>query len=285
MKRTILLLMMLTATACMGAWPDTAETPPNRFWWGVAVTTTTVAATTTAAATTTVAATTTTTTTGWSYPELDSIVLRYVGNVTASTNAQDEAGGDFDGVPYPTPSSGPVAASGYYTLDGSDDYYLVDGSSFAALNGKSNVTWAAWIRPLVSGTSYGRILDRTWNGQFSFYFNDVKAIGFALKPTGGGVDTTLLTGTGSVTTGAWHHAVVTYDGETLLGYVDGAVKGTNATPSGALVNYAGDMTIGDRTDGTDRKYEGRITELIVWTNKLSAAQISDLYSNGPQPQL
>jgi len=223
----------------------------------------------------------------WNYPESAGIVLRFSGNLTAATNAADESGGEFNGVPYPTPTNGPTIANGCYLFDGIDDYYQITGSDFSKLNGKSNVTWAAWVKPVDSGTTFPRILDRVYNGQFAFYVNETfDCIGAAVKPFQGGTpfDQARMTSDSSVTFGAWNHICVTYDGQTLIGYVNGVQRGAEEAPSGQLADSTANMRIGQRTDaGLSRLYEGCIDELIVWTNKLASNQVYDVYLNGPQP--
>jgi hypothetical protein len=51
---------------------------------------------------------------------------------------------------------------------------------------------------------------------------------------GGVLHTATVLGDGYVSAGDWHHLGLTYNGETLTGYVDGNALITNTTPSGAV---------------------------------------------------
>jgi hypothetical protein len=84
----------------------------------------------------------------------------------------------------------------------------------------------------------------------------------------------------SLTVGNWHYCVMTYDGTSLLLYVDGVQETNGTTPMAA--NYWTPLTIGAaRWDkGLTRFYKGLLDEAAVYTNVLSALQITNHYLAG-----
>ena len=78
----------------------------------------------------------------------------------------------------------------------------------------------------------------------------------------------------------WYHYVVTYDGTNFIAYVNGTGQGTNAFAM-ALDTWS-PLTIGcGRWQATDtRAFNGRETEVAVYTNVLSISQISNHYLAG-----
>ena len=88
---------------------------------------------------------------------------------------------------------------------------------------------------------------------------------------------------------AWHHIVVTYDGTTERGYVDGALnarenKALNIWPGGPCIigdQYSSSANNGVLTAYGNLKYSGYLTSLRVHSGVLTPGQVSDNYSVGP----
>ena len=78
--------------------------------------------------------------------------------------------------------------------------------------------------------------------------------------------------TGDLTT-QWHHVVATYDGTTARIYLDGALLGAE-TPSVAInVGSTANFEIGHVTPGSNRYFDGQISDVGVWNRALSQAEI------------
>jgi hypothetical protein len=82
---------------------------------------------------------------------------------------------------------------------------------------------------------------------------------------------------GTYTAGVWNHFVVTYDGTTLRGWVNG-VKGTDAVV-GALNTAAGNIHVGSGCVGT-YNWNGLIDEVGIWNRALTQAEVTQLYNAG-----
>ncbi len=88
-------------------------------------------------------------------------------------------------------------------------------------------------------------------------------------------------GSAAVSINAWHHVVGTWDGTTLICYVDGAVGGTTATP-GAMTTpgSATAMTIAVDVTAAGSWFPGRIDEVAYYGACLSSTRITAHYNAG-----
>lgn len=91
-----------------------------------------------------------------------------------------------------------------------------------------------------------------------------------------------LTGTNCLRRESWTHIAVTYDGSSLVLYVDGNIDGaTQAT--GSVVSTSSPIIIGNRGESG---FVGRIDEITLYSRALSPAEILEIYragSNGKCP--
>lgn len=86
--------------------------------------------------------------------------------------------------------------------------------------------------------------------------------------------------------GGWHHCVMTYDtSSTCQIYIDGQLEATQTVP--LAPNVQSPLTIGDgrwlgdaNTYGPTRGYTGQLDEVAVYTNVLSATQVTNHYLSG-----
>ncbi len=78
-------------------------------------------------------------------------------------------------------------------------------------------------------------------------------------------------------TANWHHFVVTFDGSTILGYVDGVQRTTEAN-SGTQSIGGTAMSVG-ATGGTLHT-SAYMDEIGVWSRALSGAEVTSLYNSG-----
>ena len=85
----------------------------------------------------------------------------------------------------------------------------------------------------------------------------------------------------------WNHVVVTYNGETLVGYFNGVEKArsnptkkpnTCATSDGS---YSLNIGAGAwKKDGSSQPFTGQLDEVAVWGRALSTAQVAALWNGG-----
>jgi len=82
----------------------------------------------------------------------------------------------------------------------------------------------------------------------------------------------------AVSANTWYHAAITYNSGTLLLYVNGAQSGSPVTAAGSTING---ITIGGGADLGPDPYPvtGYVDDLRIFTSVLTAAQISNIYTN------
>lgn len=142
----------------------------------------------------------------------------------------------------------------------------------------TDITINAWVYLDTWGSAgYGRVVDKGANGHdYVLYVNDATdGISFFVK------DKINSNGdSSSLTLSKWYMITVTYrdsDGAIAF-YVDGQPSGT-ATDTSGLGNTGDNLNIGN--NGADsREFNGRIDEVAIWNEPLSAAIIEDIYNQG-----
>ena len=156
-------------------------------------------------------------------------------------------------------------------FDGVNDWVTIADANPLDLTGA--MTLEAWVNPvaLASGSwATVALKERSGNLSYALYANTDTN-----RPSGhafiGGVDRDLR-GTAAVAVGTWTHLAVTYDGANLRFYVNGTLTTTQAR-TGAITTGTGALRVGG--NGSWGEYfNGRIDELRVYSNALTAAQIA-----------
>jgi hypothetical protein len=96
----------------------------------------------------------------------------------------------------------------------------------------------------------------------------------------GGSQQQLTSAPNAVVAGAWHHVVVTYDGATIIAYVNGVQVGTLAGLSGAvdLVGTLDRFVIGRYSQVAGSGFNGRIDEVALYAAALPGARVAAHYA-------
>ena len=91
---------------------------------------------------------------------------------------------------------------------------------------------------------------------------------------------------GNVSTTAWQHWVITYNGAPDSGiiiYLNGSNVGTLQTSAGNgggnMTNTAATFKLG-RMDDNDFDFDGKMMQAVLWKNTLSSDEVSYLYAGG-----
>lgn len=84
----------------------------------------------------------------------------------------------------------------------------------------------------------------------------------------------------SVADNAWHHAAVTYDGETVKFYVDGVLQKQTAAWRGDIGGQGADLTLGMTRSPASAKvqevaFEGLLDEVLVFDRALTEVEVKD----------
>ena len=100
---------------------------------------------------------------------------------------------------------------------------------------------------------------------------------------------------GSLSAGVWYHLAATYDGETLVAYVDGEESGRNEAPSGATDDSPHTAKIGRHAFRTDYPpfFHGDVDEVRIadvprsagWMALQHLSMTDRLVTFGPEERL
>lgn len=83
----------------------------------------------------------------------------------------------------------------------------------------------------------------------------------------------------TLTVGTWYHLVLTYDGTTVTGYINGISIGTIAASGNGSGTNLDNFAIGAAI-GSGNYVKGVMDEVGVWTRALSSTEVSQLYNSG-----
>ena len=114
--------------------------------------------------------------------------------------------------------------------------------------------------------------------------NDAGALFFATSSTGSDMSVS-TTAASTMSSGGWHHIVAVYDGAYKRIYLNGAEVVSGDFPavySSGIYNSVATPIFGSIYAGAafwGRLY-GHIDEAFIYKGALSAAQVSDIYTNG-----
>ena len=138
-----------------------------------------------------------------------------------------------------------------------------------------DITCVAWIKPYSwGGANGGRVLD---NGKLDFMVNNsttTKAFTISSDSV-----IAVHSANNSILLHKWQFVVTT---RTLAGvaniYINGVLSGAANQNSGAPVANTTNLIMGDRNEGA-RAFDGLINDLRIYDGLLSAAEVSQLFSN------
>lgn len=211
----------------------------------------------------------------WPLEETNQPPLNVATNLGTAGGAYDGfyGGGVTLGVTGALPGDSDTAAS----LNGATDIPVPFGSKLSIQAPFSVEVWA------VSSNSTGTCV--LSDGVFSnprsgwLLYNNVGSVwDFRLYDQNGTALSLELQSGGAADT-SWHHIVATFDGVNGNLYVDGTLVAGPTAATGYVPNPSGNMTIGERGDGSFQ-FTGSIDEVAIYTNVLSASDVSAHYQNG-----
>lgn len=160
------------------------------------------------------------------------------------------------------------------------------------LIGATGITFSTWINNDANSGYTGIFMTRTFNGQTN------NSWGIAIEPGGAswrydarvdgpGIDSA---DDAILVDGNWKHLALVWDGssQSFTSYLNGIAVNSGTTTTDA--NFGGPAIAGpnsgpwyigyDDCCGGGRDFDGRIDDVAVWDNALSAAEINSIYQNG-----
>jgi hypothetical protein len=203
----------------------------------------------------------------------------------AGTTAADSVGGQpgtLSGGPIWQPASGQFG--GALAYDGVDDRVEL-GTIDVPPGGGMSIT--LWIKADDFDVPDGRLISKATGiqeGDHYWMVSTINSTGLRFRLKAGGTTTTLATGAGEITAGAWHHVAVTYDGSDMRIYRDG-VEVASAPKAGSIDTNAGvAVAMGNQPAGAGSKaFDGLLDDVRIYDRPLTPAEISGM--SPPKPAL
>jgi hypothetical protein len=161
-----------------------------------------------------------------------------------------------------------------YALDfnGTDEHATLPLTTFST----GAFTVSAWVNS-DGASDYENIVGGQNNNVSYFAIDSAHKLSF--HDYGAGAYRTSNT---ALTTGKWHHVVLTFDGtSTARFYLDGILDSGDLLWSGTTAQKTCAFNeVGRLTSYYERYFDGGIDELAVWNSELTSAQINDIYNGG-----
>lgn len=169
---------------------------------------------------------------------------------------------------------------GYFTM--ANDYIrTVDLDALITVADESHTT-EAWIYPTANGVIVSYQGETTPSA--GYHFSAIELVSGQVEfGLWNGISITSTGGTGALTLNAWHQVVLTYDGTTCRGYIDGALAGSVAVNFDSPMNDASPVFmmyfgISDITNQGDGSYfDGRMGVIRVYNRALTSTEIEQNY--------
>jgi len=140
----------------------------------------------------------------------------------------------------------------------------------------TQLTVAAWINPASPGATQDLVKKLTGNAGFEFSLSSPTAASaqkvFLRLNNTARIDSTMV----YPIDGTWIHAAATYDGVNLRLYINGIENATPVAYAGPIAANTSDLTIGGIAT---RYYKGQMDDVRIYNRALSAAEITQLYTN------
>ena len=214
--------------------------------------------------------------------ELSGLAAYWKLDETSGTVAADSSYGGHDGN-FATGSPTWTTAG---NVDGALDFEIDDGVDRVDAGtfnvGGSAISVSAWVRP-EDGVFDGRIIFKSrgsndYEQSWGLTIGDSQKADFRIRAGG---TRNILESSGAVSPGKWYYLVGTYDGTTMLLYVNGIeVNSMVHTVGGPMDEDSTDtVALGDTPTG-DRSFDGRIDDVRIFSRTLCPEEIYGGYKDG-----
>jgi len=189
----------------------------------------------------------------------------------------DLSGNDNDGICYNYGGGGCNQTDGVYgygmRFDGVDD--RVDRASTSSLNTFSQITLEAWIYPLDAGSDEPAIA-KEGTGGVEEYLLGINTYEFGCLLGNGWPLNTRSGGGERIQNGVWQHIACTWDGSTVIDYLNGVSVDTDSW-SGSIPQGSSKLSIGANSDAGTTWFNGTIDEVAIWARALNESEIQDRF--------
>ncbi len=163
---------------------------------------------------------------------------------------------------------------GALSFDGTDDIVKVGTASTYNITG--NITLSAWIKPDNSGATNPEIISKSAGALgYRMRYRSTRKMEFNLY----GTSDTSLTSATSMSTSAWNHVEMVYDGSYKYIYINGVLDASEATTGSINTSAANSLYFGTTT-GADELYGGKIDDVRIYDYARTPAQVAWDYNQG-----
>ena len=162
----------------------------------------------------------------------------------------------------------------HLNFDGNDDLLNCGNNSSVQISG-NQITLEAWVRAESFRTNVweGTIINKEQNSPDYGYMLRVGASGQVNFNIGNGTWHEITTPSNTLSTNTWYHLAATYNGTTMIIYVNGVMVTSSTAFSGNFTNSNVDLCIGNMPN-LSRGFDGDIDEVRVWNVARSQSEIS-----------
>ena len=165
----------------------------------------------------------------------------------------------------------PSAYTSSLNFYGASSAYI-DVTNFT-LSGNRTVSF--WVN--FGSTPYGSILEgATGDIHYPFFYTDG-----SLYFKNGSSDTYTILSYGTVNANEWYHFCITGDGTTATVYKNGSSLGTLGDKNNITINYLNGKIFGINYNSNT----GELSNISIWNDALTTAQVTELYNNGTPSNL
>ena len=157
-------------------------------------------------------------------------------------------------------------ANGYMTFDGTNDFSTHGNDSSVQFT--NNFSAEIWVRPHAvdqDTTIFSR--DNGSNRQWWIFLQNNESIWWSIEGVGNAQSPT-----GLYTANTWFHICGTYNGSTMVNYVNGTARTTTGSLSGNVSSGTANLNIGNR-DNNDRHLDGDVGCARLYNRALSATEV------------
>lgn len=170
--------------------------------------------------------------------------------------------------------------------DGNSEYLSITDGTQTGLDITGDLSIVGWIKPesLVNSVSYVPFSKYLTSGNQRSYRLGILYFGAGrhrlegLLSSNGSLATSINSNT-DLSTGAWQHVAMVYDGTDIRVYLNGSLDCTPVSYSSGIFNGSADLILG-ASGGPGLYYDGLMDEVAIFDRALSAAEVASVYNNG-----
>ena len=167
-------------------------------------------------------------------------------------------------------------------FDGTNDVVTAPNASVQIANSTTGMSISCWVYAKNTAPSFpdfDGILGFRDNATCDFYLLQLSGTtleGRFRNSLGTNYDVSIT----GFQTNTWQHLVMTYDGSTLKGYLNGSLI-QSQTASGSITSAVSSFTVGNLIFGTTNfNLNGQVDEAALWKKALTSAEINCMYKYG-----